>query len=272
MEPSRSFQDEVILLTGASGGIGRELAVVLAERGARLVLGARSEAGLAETARRCESSGATVAVVAADVSNPDDCRLLVERAVERFGALDVLVNNAGILSRSRFEETSDLTVFERVMQVNYLGAVHTTFHALPHLKARRGLLVAISSFQGKTGFPTYSAYVASKFAMQGFFDSLRIELYGSGVDVLVVSPGAVATEMHLRPYGPSGAPIEEHPPGMQFVPSARQCAEQIAAAMERRDRELILAPRGKLLLWLKLLAPRRVDDLVSDLVRSFHGR
>src|SRR5688572_29499062 len=143
------FKDKSVVITGASSGIGRELAV------------------------------------AADVSDEAACRRVVEAAVEAAGGVDVLVNNAGISMWGRFDELEDLSMVERIMRVNYFGAVYCTRYALPHLKKRGGLLVAISSLTGKFGVPTRTAYSASKHSVQGFFDSLRVELIGSGVDVLV---------------------------------------------------------------------------------------
>jgi NAD(P)-dependent dehydrogenase (short-subunit alcohol dehydrogenase family) len=145
------------------------------------------------------------------VTQPEACQQLVEKAIATFGQIDSLINNAGISMVTRFDEITDLSIFEQVMQVNYLGAVYCTHYALPYLKASRGLLVAISSLCGKTAVPTRSGYVASKHAMQGFFDTLRIELRGTGVDVLVVSPGFVATDIRERALGANGQPLGQSP-------------------------------------------------------------
>lgn len=204
--------------------------------------------------------------VPTDVADPAACRRLVDAAVARFGGIDVLVNNAGVSMQARFDAITDLAVFERVMRVNYLGAIHCTHAALPHLVARRGLVVAVSSLQGKTGFPTYSGYAASKHAMQGFFDSLRIELAASGVDVLVASPGPVDTAIHERRLTVDGGHRGRRARGAMPVD---ECARQIAAAIARRDRELVMTAAGKAGQWLKLLAPRLLDRLIADAVRRF---
>jgi short-subunit dehydrogenase len=172
---------------------------------------------------------------------------------------------------SPFERITDLHVFERIMQVNFLGAVYCTYFALPHLKRARGLLAAISSLQGKTGFPNSSGYAASKHAMQGFFDSLRIELTGSGVDVLVVSPGPVATSIHARRLGGDGELSQEslkrsNDRGMPVA----ECARQIVAAVERRRRELVMTAAGKAGQWVRLIAPALIDRFVADAVRRFY--
>jgi NAD(P)-dependent dehydrogenase (short-subunit alcohol dehydrogenase family) len=261
-----------VVITGASDGIGRALALALAQRGANLVLAARTAPALALAVRACEQAGAGGALaVPTDVADPRACGDLVARAVERFGTLDVLVNNAGISMRANVADVVDLAVFERVMRVNYLGAVYCTHAALPHLEAARGLVVAISSWQGKTGFPGYSAYAASKHALQGFFDSLRIEVGARGVAVLVVSPGPVATAIHERRLGADGVLREESPHADQRMMPVDVCAGQIVRAIERRDRELVMTATGKLALWLKLVAPGLLDRFIADAVRRFDG-
>jgi NAD(P)-dependent dehydrogenase (short-subunit alcohol dehydrogenase family) len=263
------MKDKTVVVTGASSGIGEELAVLLAERGARVVLAARDEAALARVRQRCEQAGGRALAVPTDVSDPESCRRLMDRTLEAFGGIDVLVNNAGLTMRGRFEEVTDLSVFERLLRVNYLGAVYCTHHALASLKARRGLLVAVSSLTGKSGVPGRSGYAASKHAMQGFFDSLRIELLGTGVDVLVASPGFVATPIRTRALGPDGttghSDIEEEKGGRMM--DARTCARFILRAMERREREWVMIPAPRVLLALKALVPGLVDRLASRKMR-----
>jgi NAD(P)-dependent dehydrogenase (short-subunit alcohol dehydrogenase family) len=259
----------VFLITGASDGIGSELAVALAQPDADLVLAARRENRLQAVVRRCESAGARALAVRTDVSEPEECRGLVGQAMSAFGGIDVLVNNAGISMYCRLDEVTDLSVFERLVRVNYLGAVFCTYHALPHLKARRGLVVAVSSLQGKTGFPGYSGYSASKHAMQGFFDSLRIELAGSGVDVLVVSPGPVATNIHVNRLGPDGSAAVSAPQGQSQDMPVDECVRQIVRAMRGRRRELLMTAGGKALPWLKLVSPAAVDRLVARAVARY---
>ena len=260
---------KVILITGASDGIGRELAVALAARGADVVVAARNADGLAETVRRCEAAGGRGFAVPTDVADAGACRALVERAVALCGGLDLLVNNAGISMQARVEDVTDLGVFERVMRVNYLGAVYCTHAALPHLRARRGLVVAVSSWQGKTGFPTYSAYCASKHAMEGFFGALRMELAGTGVDVLVVCPGPIDTEIHARRLGADGTTHHgARARAGQAMPVA-ECVRQIVRAIDRRDRELVMTATGKAIPWVKVAAPALLDRLLADAIRKF---
>ncbi|MFL5345864.1 MAG: SDR family oxidoreductase [Hyalangium sp.] len=264
-----SMQGKTVVITGASAGIGEELAVVLASRGANLVLAARSEEALAQVKQRCEQAGGKALSVATDVADPEACRRMVERGVEAFGGIDCLVNNAGITMWARLDEVTDLSIYERLMRVNYLGSVYCSYHALPHLKARKGLLVAISSLTGKTGVPTRSAYAASKHAMQGFFDSVRVELRGTGVDVLVVSPGFVATEIRARAVGPDGKPVQKSKRNeMKNTMDVQTCVAQIVRAMDRRDRELVMTAQGKVAQFLKLVAPGVVDRIAQRAIED----
>ena len=262
-----------VVITGASAGIGAALAVELARRGARLALAARSAESLESVAADCRLAGAEAIVVPTDVTDPEQCKRLVDETVRALGGVDVFVNNAGISMWARFDEITDLTVFERLMKVNYLGAVYCTHHALPHLKRSEGLLVAVSSLTGKTGVPTRSAYGATKHAMQGFFDALRVELRGTGVDVLVVSPGFVATGIRAMALGPDGKPRGESPREEQGsdTMSIDECTRLIVEGIERRSREVVMTRTARFGLWLKVAAPGVVDWIAARAVREKGG-
>jgi short-subunit dehydrogenase len=255
------MKDNVVAITGASKGIGAELARQLAARGAELVLAARNAKELEAVAEQCRKAGATVITVKADVAVERDCQAIVAGAVLAFGRLDTLVNNAGISMWARFEDIEDMSILERIMQVNYMGAVYCTHHALPYLRESKGRIVGVASLAGRTGVPTRTGYSASKHAMTGFFDSLRIELEDSGVTVTMIYPGFVATGIRENATGPDGRSILVSPVKEGEVMSVEECARRIAAAIERREREVIMTARGKIGLWLKLLAPSLVDRI-----------
>jgi short-subunit dehydrogenase len=206
--------------------------------------------------------------VPTDVSNEPSCRALVEKAVERFGGVHVLVNNAGMGMLARFEDVTDLSLYERLMRVNYLGSVYPTFYALPHLKESRGQIVAVSSLVGLTGVPTRTAYAATKHAQVGFFDSLRVELRDTGVSVTVVAPYFVQSEIRKRSPGPDGRTVEASPVKESEVMSAEECARRMMRAMERRQRMLVMSLKGKLGRWVKLVAPELVDRMAAAAVRK----
>jgi NAD(P)-dependent dehydrogenase (short-subunit alcohol dehydrogenase family) len=260
------FRDNVVVLTGASRGIGRELALQLADQGARLALSARDAGALDELAELCRSRGGQAVAIPADVGEEAQCAALIERTVATYGRIDTLINNAGISMWALFEQVTDLSIFEKLMRINYLGSVWCTWHALPHLKKTRGRLVAVASLTGKTGVPTRSGYAASKHAMVGFFDTLRIELADSGVSVTVTCPDFVATEIRERAFGPDGHPLGVSPVQEGKVMTAETCARLILASAARRERELIPSARGKVGLWLKLFAPSLIDRIARKAI------
>lgn len=262
------MKDNVVIITGASKGIGAELARQLAAKGAKLVLAARGAAELEAVAEECRKAGAPVVTVRADVAEARDCQAVVAGAVLAFGRVDTLVNNAGMSMWARFEEIADVSVLERIMRVNYMGAVYCTSHALRYLRESHGRIVGISSLAGRTGVPTRTGYAASKHAMTGFFDSLRIELAGSGITVTMVYPGFVATGIRENATGPDGRPIGVSPVREGEVMSAEDCARRIVRAIERREREVVMTARGRMGLWLKLVAPGLVDRIARRAIEQ----
>ena len=176
-----SLSNKTVVITGASAGLGATLAVECAQQGARLVILARNAERLGAVARECEQLGSEVLTVVGDVAIAENGRRLVEAAIERFGRIDYLVANAGISMWTEFAAIEDVALFRKLMEVNYLGAVHCVHPALPHMKKSRGLFVAISSIQGQVGVPLHTGYSASKHALQGFCDALRMEVAESGV-------------------------------------------------------------------------------------------
>jgi len=264
------MKDRRIILTGASEGIGRALALALASRGARLALAARDRERLETLAQECRTRGGEAVAVPTDITNQQDLEWLVAETVKSFGGLDTVIHNAGITMWSRFDALQDLGIFERIMEVNYLAPVRLTALTLPHLRQSRGLIVAIASLAGLTGVPERTGYAASKHAMIGFFDSLRIELAGSGVDVSVIAPDFVVSEIHKRAIGPDGEPLGLSPMMQLKIMTAEECAARIVRAMEKRQRLLLMSRRGKLGRWLKLLAPGLIDRMAAKAIRQKH--
>lgn len=257
------MKNKVVVITGASSGIGAELVRQLGRMGAKIVMAARDEQRMYALSQTYPNT----LVVPTDVTDPDACKRLIDRAVEHFGRIDVLVNNAGLSMWARFEDITDLKLFERIMRVNYLGSVYCTHYALPHLKTSKGLIVAISSVTGKTGVPTRTAYAASKHAVQGFFDSLRIELMDTGVDVSVISPGFIQTEMRERALGANGQPLETSHLNEQEVMPVEECVKTIVKAIQRRKRDVIIAStRIKLGPVLKVFLPGVVDRMAKKAI------
>jgi len=261
------YAGKVVVVTGASQGIGKALCLELAGQRPRLALAARDAAALESVAVACRSRGAEALVVPTDVADEAACRGLVEKTVAAFSALDVLVNNAGMGMLARLEDVTDLSLYERLMRVNYLGSVYPTAYALPHLKRSGGQIVAVSSLAGLSGVPMRTAYAATKHAQVGFFDSLRVELRESGVSVTVIAPYFVQSEIRKRSPGPDGRPVEASPVREDEVMSAGECARLVVRAMERRQRMLVMSFKGKLGRWAKLVAPGLVDRIAAETVR-----
>jgi short-subunit dehydrogenase len=263
-----AFRENVVVLTGASEGIGREMALQLAAQGAWLALAARDGAKLEAVAAECRARGGRAVAVPTDVADRAQCIRLIDRAVQEYGRIDTLVNNAGVSMWARFDEVTDLAPFERMMQVNYFGSLYCTHAALPHLKRTRGRIVGISSLTGRAGVPTRSGYAATKHAMAGFFDSLRIELADDGVTVTMVYPGFVSTGIRTHAFGPDGQMLGSSPVRESEVMTPEECARQTVAAMAARRRELIMTMRGKVGAWIKLIAPGVVDRIARRAIEQ----
>jgi short-subunit dehydrogenase len=262
------FKDNVVIITGASSGIGEELAYRLAGQGACLALAARNGELLEEVAEKCRDKGGKAIAIPTDVAEEAQCKNLIDRTIGKFGRLDTLVNNAGITMWAKFEDLEDLSYVEKIMQVNYFGSVYCTHYALSHLKQSKGRIVGVSSLTGKTGVPTRSGYAASKHAMAGFFDTLRIELAEYGITVTMIYPGFVATDVRNRAFGADGKPLgtENNPVQEDKVMTVEKCVDIMLNAMEKRKREVVMTTRAKIGLWLKLIAPSMIDNIARKAI------
>ena len=257
---------KVFIITGASDGIGAEIARQLASslRGeATLVLAARSFDKLEAVAADCRNSGAQVLAVPTDVAQEAQCRALIDRALQQFGRIDTLVNNAGVSAHALFADVKpqDLHWYEKLMKVNLWGAVWCTHAALPHLTASKGSIVAVSSLAGLVGVPGRTAYSATKFAVTGFFEALRVELKGAGVSVTTAFPGVVATRTRHRGYNAKGEAAGFSGLNEDDAMSVPECARLIIDGMNRRQREVVMTARGKFGRFMKLLAPGLVENM-----------
>jgi short-subunit dehydrogenase len=259
MQPN-TFRDKVAIVTGASAGIGKSLAVRLASQGAKLVLAARRADRLEQVAVECRQRGGEALVFPTDVSDEAQCKALVEKCIDKFGKLDLLINNAGLAVSALFDEFPDLHLFKHTMDVNFYGAVYCTYYALPHLKQSKGRIVAISSVGGKAAIPYNTPYCASKYAMHGFYDSLRMELSAHNVSVTVVCPYWVVTEFHEAQMDKNGVPRGARGRAIYTnkMMTADRCAEITLRAAAKRRREALMGP-GALTVWLKVLAPGFLD-------------
>jgi short-subunit dehydrogenase len=264
MGQRRSIHGSRILITGASQGIGRALADAAARQGGRVLAVARSEQLLQEVAEQVQAGGAVLETVCADITHPEDRRLMVEAALEHFGGLDILVNNAGIGATGHFAEVSPERL-RKIMEVNFFGLTETTRAFLPLLKkGTRPAIVNISSIAGKRGIPARSEYSASKFAVQGFSEALRAELAKDGIDVLVICPGLTQTNFSHNMLEQKARLQMDHMRGM----TADQVARATLRAIERGKNELCLTFQGKLMVFVSRFFPRLADRIAARRVRS----
>jgi len=257
-----AFTENVVIITGASSGIGQQLAYNLAEQGAWLVLSARNVDNLQEVANTCAHLGAKVVIIPTDVSDKSQCRNLIEKTIEHYGRIDTLINNAGFAVASRFVDMSDLTVFEKIIQVNFFGGVYCTHYALPYLIKSGGRLIAISSLRGRLPSGTADGYGASKHAMAEFYSSLRNELSDTGVSVTLIYPSWVKTGITGRALKADGTFKGEVSVHEKNGMSPEKCASIIVNAAGKRKREIVMTFEGKLGLWLRLIAPSLVDKIL----------
>lgn len=254
------FKDKVIIVTGASSGIGLASARLFGTLGARLCLAARSEDRLREIAAEIEAGGAEVLCVKTDVTSEEDCRSLIERTVGRFGRIDILVNNAGLSMRAMFRDL-DLDVLRRLMDVNFWGTVYCTKYALPYLLETKGSVVGVISIAGFTGLPARTGYSSSKYAVRGFLDTLRIEHLYDGLHVMVFAPGFTASNVRFAALTADGTPQGETPRDESRMMPAEQVAWYLADGLRKRKAEVILTPIGKITVWLHHRMSRLADRL-----------
>jgi NAD(P)-dependent dehydrogenase (short-subunit alcohol dehydrogenase family) len=258
----RSFAGKAVLVTGAGGGLGRAIALRFARAGARIAALDKDAAGLDALRAEIEGRGGQCLALPCDITDPEACDQAIAAAIQRFGTLDVLVNNAGMSQRSGFAAT-DVAVIRRVMDVNFYGAVHCTKAALPHLVAARGLVVAVSSVAGYTPLIARTGYAASKHAMHGFFESLRTELAPAGVDVMMVCPSFIATRIDRNALGGDGRPVQHAQVTVGDPLSPDAVAERIFAGAERSQRLLLVGRTAWQAWWLSRFAPGLYEKLMA---------
>ena len=264
MPGKNNHQKKVVIITGASSGIGKALAYEYASRDYIVVIAARQEQKLQKIQQEIQHLGLECFVVPTDVSKESDCKRLIEETITKYQRIDILINNAGISMRALFEEM-DIAVLEQVMNVNFWGTVYCSKYALAHLQKAQGSLVGVISIAGYMGLPARSAYSASKYAVRGFLDTLRVENLKTGLHVLVAAPGFTASNIRNAALTANGTPQGDSPRKEEKMMSAEEVAKRIANAIKKRKPELILTfLEGKFAVFLKKTFPRYLDRLVFN--------
>jgi short-subunit dehydrogenase len=253
------FQGNVVFITGASSGIGQQLAFQLAAQGANLFLIARNKEKLADTEELCNKLGGHCISHVADISKIENCKLSVEAAINSYEKIDTLILNAGISMHASFSELQDISIMEKIMRTNYLGNMWCTYYAIPSLIENSGRIVAISSYGGLFPTPYSSGYAASKHALVGFLNALRVELQRTSVTVTIIHPVWVSTGISSRAMGIDGKPIGTITTHEKNAMSVEKCAKRIIQAATRRKREVVFGIKGHIGRILWLLFPKVVD-------------
>jgi short-subunit dehydrogenase len=258
------MKDKIVIITGASSGIGKALAYEFGRKGSHVVLAARNIQGLQQIAEDLKALGIQALAVKTDVTIESDCRNLIEKTIEKFGKIDILINNAGISMRALFIDLQ-LDVMRRLMDTNYWGTVYCTKFAIPYLLQSKGSLVGVISIGGYIGMPGRSAYAASKFAVRGFLDTVRVENRKTGLHVLVVAPGFTTSNIRRAALLADGSEQGETPRDENHMMSAEEVALHIYKSLVKRDRQLILTfLQGKLTVFLGKFVPKYLDKLIYN--------
>ncbi len=252
------FRDKVVIITGASSGIGLASARLLGSYGAKVVIAARSIGTLYQVAPTISTDPAKVLCVKADVSVEEECKALIEAAVEKFGRIDILVNNAGISMRAMFKDL-DLKVIKRLMDVNFWGTVYCTKYALPYLLKTKGSVVGVISVAGYTALPARTGYSSSKYAIRGFLDTIRIEHMHEGLHVLVFAPGYTSSNVRNAALTADGSAQGETPLAEDKLMSAERVAKYLAKALYKRKKTMVLTTLGKASVIAHNIAPNFMD-------------
>lgn len=254
-----------MVITGGSSGIGKALAAQFGLHGSKILITGRNQDDLDKTVRELLGKGISIVGFRADVSIEEDNKKMAAEAISRFGTIDVLVNNAGISMRALFEE-ADVEVIKKVMNINFLGVVYATKYCLPEIIRNKGSIIGISSIAGFRGLPGRTGYSASKFALNGFLEALRLELAPKGTHVLTACPGFTSTNIRKRALTKDGSVQGESPREEGNMMTAEECAHYVYAATVKRRRTLVLTTQGKLAVFMNKWLPGLADRLVFNIM------
>jgi short-subunit dehydrogenase len=252
------FENKIIVITGGTDGIGKALVAGFLNRGATVATCSRTIEKLSDL--KNEFAGKPLFTMVADVSKEDDCKNFIEKTIEKYKGIDILINNAGISMRALFKDT-DLDTLKRVMDINFWGTVYCTKFALDSILKNKGSIVGMSSVAGYRGLPGRSGYSASKFAVNGWMEALRTELLESGVNVMWVCPGFTKSNIRNAALDKDAKPQGESPLQEEKLMSAEECAQHIIKAIEKRKRTLVLTFTGKETVYMNKFFPSLTDKL-----------
>jgi len=260
-----SLTNKIVIVTGASSGIGKACAFAFAKRGCNVMLAARDEKKLEEITNQIRMLGGTAAFCKTDVSIETDCEQLINETIRQFGGINILINNAGISMRAVFADV-DLNVLKQLMAINFWGTVYCTKYAMKEILKNKGSIVGISSIAGYQGLPGRTGYSSSKFAMNGFLSALRVENLKKDIHVMIVCPGYTTSNIRNTALNKEGKQQGETPFDESKLMSAEAVAEEIVRGVVKRKRTIILTTQGKLTVFLGKLFPRFIDRMAYKVV------
>jgi short-subunit dehydrogenase len=255
------FKDKVVVITGGSSGIGLACAKKFAELEANVVIASRSAETINSIISELECTGNSCLAVPTDVTIEEQCKNMIQKTVEKYGIIDILINNAGISMRALFEDVK-IEVLKKVMDVNFWGTVYCTKHALPYIQQSKGTIVGISSIAGFHGLPGRSAYSASKSAMNGFLESLRIENMKKEIQVLILAAGFTSSNIRKNALDANGNPQYETPRSEEKLMSPELVAKNVIRSIRKRKRNRIMTIEGQLMVFMQRIIPFLVDRTI----------
>jgi len=252
------FKDKVVIVTGASSGIGEAIVREFARNGSKIMLAARSVEKLSSIVRELKDDNCDASFTLTDVSRENDCKILIENTIQIFGKIDILINNAGLSMRATFQDV-DLKVLHRLMDVNFWGTVYCTKHALKYLIESRGSVVGVSSVAGFHGLPFRTGYSASKFAMHGFLETLRIENLKTGLHVMIIAPGYTSSNIRIHALTANGSEQGKSQKKEISLMSPEYVAGWVLRGLRRKRRNKLLTWDGRFTALFQRIVPQFVD-------------
>lgn len=262
-----SLKNKVAIVTGASSGIGKAIAKELALQGANVILASRNKSKLNQLMNDINNNGGLAVSFATDVTKEEDCKSLIEGTIKAFGKIDILVNNAGISMRANFNKTS-IDVIKKVMDTNFWGTVYCTKYALPYIIEQKGSIIGISSICGVTPLPGRTGYAASKHAMDGFLESLRLENLNNGLHVMLVHPGFTTSNIRNVALNKDGLPQVETPLEEDKLMPAEQVAKEVLSGIIQKKKNITLTTEGRLITWIYRQMPSLAELLIHREMRK----
>jgi dehydrogenase/reductase SDR family protein 7B len=259
------MKDKVVIITGGSSGIGKALAEEFGRHGAKIAITGRKKDALDEVVALLKTQNIEAIGIQGDVSVEEDNEKMVKATLEAFGKIDILINNAGISMRAPFIDV-DLKVIKQVMDINFWGSIYATKYCLPEILKTKGSVIGISSIAGFRGLPGRVGYSASKFALQGFLESLRTEMLKTGVHVMTACPGFTASNIRKKSLTADGTSQGESPREENKMMTSEECAARIYKATVKRKKYIIMTTQGKMTVFLNKWFPGMMDKMVYNVM------